>query len=380
MIAQLEGSVLKWARKRAGLSREDLAEKLKVPFETVDDWEINGKIAFGQAQALAESTYTPFGFLFLAEPPEEKLPVSDFRRTHEGGSDRPSANLLEVLYSAQRKQEWYREYALQNQIEPVSFVGALTPKVPPVEAAAAIRSTLHLDKAFSERTKSWEDALRGVIEIVENSGILVLRAGYAAGSTHRSLAVDEFRGFALADRHAPLIFINGADALAAQLFTLAHELVHIWLGESGVSNLEGTYAEHNIVEKYCNEVAAELLVPSDQLRKLWRKSEPPIREVERLSRTFKVSRVVIARRARDAGFISPATYRSFFSRETAAVQKGNGGQYYQVQQSQNSRRFSTALIMETREGRTLHHDAMKLLGIKKDETFRKFAHSLNLDL
>jgi Zn-dependent peptidase ImmA (M78 family)/transcriptional regulator with XRE-family HTH domain len=376
---ELQPTVLKWARERAQLSLAALAEKLNTSIGRVAEWEGNGRILFSEVQHLAEKTHTPVGFLFLKQPPDQGLPISDFRRvaTNEEVLP-PSPDLLDVLHAAQRRQNWYREYQISHQEKPLAFVDSVTVDSSVKKTAATIRDTLKIGPVVTQTAENREETLRQTIEAVEVGGILVLRAGYAGGYTHRTLSVDEFRGFALSDPYAPLVFINGADALSAQLFTLAHEIAHIWLGESAVSNLDQTYPGNNPIEVFCNQVAAEVLVPMDTMRIAWRHLSDYEQEIELLSRRFKVSRIVIARRARDAQFLSQERYSRLFAEEMQHAHKGTGGNYYQNEQYQNSKRFSVALLQDTKNGRTLYHDAMQLLGIKKQATFRKYAENLQL--
>jgi Zn-dependent peptidase ImmA (M78 family) len=377
---ELQPKVLRWARKRVGLSPEDLARKLAVEPEKITEWEETGRISFPEVERLADKTYTPIGFLFLKKPPKETLPVSDFRHVGSIGATKPpSPDLLDVFHNAQLRQNWYREYLIANGEKPLSFVGKATLQTPPKNTAADIRDTLGIGTPIEGTHATWEDALRHMIEALEDKGILVLRTGYAGGYTHRKLSVDEFRGFALADEYAPLVFINGADAPTAQMFTLAHEVAHIWLGESAVFNLEQTYPGGSNIESYCNQVAAEVLVPTDDIKLSWNRSRGHEAEIERLSKKYAVSRIVVARRARDAGFITKDQYSSFFGREMRLAQRSKGGNYYLNTQYQNSRRFSVALLRDARTGNTLYHDAMHLLGIKKQATFRKYAESLQME-
>ncbi len=362
------------------MNEQALADKLKVSVEAVKDWEATGSIPFPCVEQLAEVTFTPFGFLFLPEPPEEKLPINDFRRVH--GTDvrkPPSPDLLDVIYQCQRRQQWYRDYLISRGENRNPLVGKSTLKTPFEETAKDIRDTLKIGSALTANVQEWDEALRLSIENIESAGILVNRLGFAGGYTKRKLSVEEFRGFALCDDYAPLVFVNGADIPAAQMFTLAHEVAHIWIGASGVFNLDETYADAGDIETYCNRVAAEVLVPMSKFKAAWKTACDSTGEIERLAKKFRVSRVVIARRARDAGYVAGGHYHTLYNSEVNAAKKASGGNYYLSKPYQASRRFSVALIRDTRDGRTLFRDAMQLLGIKKQDTFEKYAQSLQLE-
>jgi Zn-dependent peptidase ImmA (M78 family)/transcriptional regulator with XRE-family HTH domain len=380
MKMQLQPKVLKWVRERARLGTAQLAKKIGVQEKRIKQWEETGELSEAAARRLAQRTYAPYGYLFLQQPLDERLPISDFRRVSQTSSRRPTPDLLDVLYQAKRRQNWYRDYLVGNFEEPLPFVGKATLQTPPVTVAKDIRNTIGIGPKLTASCQDWEDAMRCHIEATEQARILVLRSSVVEGNTRRPLSVDEFRGFALSDKYAPLIFINGADARSAQMFTLAHEVAHIWLGESGISNLERTYPPGNAIEKYCNSLAAEVLLPLEVIRSEWRQNAILENEVSRLSHKYKISRIVVARRARDAQFITEQTYVRFYEREMAfsAARKSGGGDYYLNEQLLNSRRFSAAIIQDAYEGRTLYQDAMNLLGIKKEDTFRKFAESLQI--
>jgi Zn-dependent peptidase ImmA (M78 family) len=179
-----------------------------------------------------------------------------------------------------------------------------------------------------------------------------------------------------------LVFINGADTKAAQTFTLAHELAHLWIGQSGVTDATIRQAPSRQTERWCNQVAAEFLVPLAVLRTDYQKSNQLDREVSRLSRRFKVSSLVILRRIHDAGFISKPVFAEAFDAELDRLRdraKGSGGNFYLTQSVRASKRFTRALLASTLEGQTLYRDAMRLLGVSKVETLHKLGHSLSVE-
>lgn len=204
-------------------------------------------------------------------------------------------------------------------------------------------------------------------------------SGVVGNNNRRKLDPGEFRGFALSDPLAPLVFINGADAKAAQMFTLAHELAHVWLGVSALSNVEPTSTPTHTIEDWCNRVAAETLVPVAALRQQYRAVPDLPEEARRLAGVFKVSTLVVLRRLHDAGALSRPEMWAAYEQEVArllALPRGSGGDFYLTQAARVSKRFARALVTSTLEGRTLYRDAFRLLGFSKLETFRELGRSV----
>ncbi len=366
------------------MSPDELATEIGATLEEVEHWEATGEIDLDLVPKFAEKAKLPFGYLFLPEPPPNKLNISDFRRIAGEEPPPPTRRLLSVLYRCQRRQRWYREYLIRHGSLPLPFVGSVTVKTPIADAAAGIASTVQIGAKYNRTADTWEETISRSIENIETAGIIVSRVSYSDDYTHNTLSVTEFRGFALSDAYAPLIFINGADAPSAQMFTLAHEVAHIWLGESAVSNLDKTYSGPNEIELFCNAVAAEILIPSEVLKEQWNTENPDGVEVSRLSRAFRVSKIVIARRARDAGLVSKAYYDKIYEAQmlafVAAKSKIEFGNYYNIKPFEASRRLSAAIIADTRDGRTMYREAMSLLGIKTSDGLLKYAQKMQMSL
>ena len=191
--------------------------------------------------------------------------------------------------------------------DPLPFVGSATPASAVESTAEKMRAALGLDLDQRRALPTWTEALRRFIEQADALGVLVMTSGIVGNNTHRKLDPGEFRGFALADDLAPLVFINGANSKAAQMFTLAHELTHIWLGESALSDVEPISAPSDAIEAWCNRLAAELLVPVASLREEFRETETLSNEIKRLARLYKVSTLVVLRRVFDFGAIDRDT-------------------------------------------------------------------------
>ena len=376
----IQPELLRWACERAGLASADLEHK----FPLFSAWERgDAQPTLKQVEAFAKATYTPVGYLFLQEPPVEKVPIPDFRTVDNQYVGHPSPNLLDTIYVCQQRQEWYRNHARSMGETPLAFVGSATLRDDIVETAARIRSALGFDLNERRQMPTWTDALRHFIEQADERGVLVMCNGVVYNNNYRHLDPEEFRGFAMADDLAPLVFINGADTKAAQMFTLAHELAHIWLGQSAVSDSQPTVVPEQHVELWCNQVAAELLVPIKLMAQEFDGTATLSDEVSRLARRFKVSALVVLRRIYDTGGLSRQQFWDAYKAEIQrlrAIPRGTGGNFYLTQAARLSKRFAAALVASTLEGQTRYNDAFRMLGFAKQATFKELGRSLGVGL
>lgn len=375
----VKSELLHWATERAGLPPESLEDR----FPRFREWEEGvTQPTLKQLEAFAKATRTPLGFFFLSEPPEEQMPLPDFRTARNVPINRPSPDLLETIYICQQRQEWYREHARSQHADPVQGIASTTTSVDVVTAARTIRETIGISPEERRLFPTWTEALRALIQRADEFGILVMVSGIVGSNTSRTLDASEFRGFALSDTLAPLIFVNGADTKAGQMFTLAHEIAHLWLGQSGVSNSEpGVVADENHVEQWCNRVAAEMLVPLESFQADYDQRADIQNEVNRLARIFKVSTLVIIRRMHDAGGLSANKMWVLYQAELKRlqeIQRGSGGDFYRTQGVRTGHRFTKALITSALEGQTLHRDALHMLGFSSFDTFKKLALKLGI--
>lgn len=383
---EISPATLRWAYERAGYSKDDLVRR----FPKLDQW-LRGqdRPTLKQLEQFAQATHAPLGYFFLSEPPDEPVPIPDFRTMRGEAVRRPSPDLLDTIYICQQRQEWYREYAQITGERPFPFVGKARIRDDVVQAAGRMRDALAFDLNERQQMRTWEEALRRFIEQAENLGVLVMVNGVVGSNNTRKLDPQEFRGFALADDLAPLVFINGADTKAAQMFTLAHELAHLWLGESALTDLDarnpalrdprrGRVGE---VENWCNRVAAELLAPLDVVRRELRRGEPPREAMDRLARRFKVSTLVVLRRLHDAGALPRDRFWQEYDAEVErlmSIPRSAGGSFYLTTAARVSKRFARAVVASTWEGRSTFTEAFRLLGFKKMSTFRELGQSVGV--
>lgn len=375
----VKSDLISWARERSGLTINALVKR----FPKFREWERGEALTLRQLEALAKTTSTPLGYFFLPEPPEERLPIPDFRTVPGSQVRRPSPNLLETVQTMQQRQGWMRDFLIEQGQEPLAFIGSVTLQDDPDQVASKIRAVLSLPNDWARREPTWTEALRALREEAEDAGILVVINGVVGNSTRRKLDVNEFRGFVLADQYAPLIFINGADARAAQMFTLAHELAHLWIGRGGVFNFHEMQPANDEVELFCNRAAAEFLVPAAELRASWAEAQEADEPFQFLARHFKVSPLVAARRSLDLGLLAQRDffefYREYQEDERRQRRKSSGGDFYATQGARVGERFANAVFRAVKEGRLLYRDAYRLTGLY-GKTFDRYAELLGFRL
>ena len=368
--------LVRWARERADLAVADLSRR----FPKLEAWERGEeRPTFKQLEAFGRATHVPFGYFFLPEPPEERVPIPDFRTVADRGLERPSPDLLDTIYAMQRRQWWLQESLLDEEAEPLVFVGSARLSDSPAAVGREMRRIIGFGDGWAAEVRTWQEAVSRLRQAVEKLGVMAVINGVVGNNTHRKLDVQEFRGFALYDTHAPLIFVNGAGARSAQMFTLAHELAHVWLGREGVSGFEDLFPAGSQIEEFCDKAAAEFLVPERELKDCWRDAKRAERPFEDLARRFKVSPIVAGRRAMDLRLVDREAlfsfYRTYIAEERRRSKGPGGGDFYNNQNTRVGALFATHVIRAAIEGRVGFKEAYDLTGLRGG-AFQEYAERL----
>lgn len=377
MAARVDVSpaVLTWALEVTGADPEGLESRFNIA-----GW-LGREVAptLKQLQSFATAAGVPFGYLLLSHPPEWALPIADFR---EGFADArpPSADLLAVIRMSQRRQEWYREHAMTLGAEELPFVGSAA-DMAPEDAAARIRAALGFE--VSERSGTWRDARKYLLRSFEEIGGLTVATSMVGNNTHRPLNENEFRGFTLVDPIAPLVFVNTRQSLNGQIFTLAHELAHVWRGTSRIGNEEPRSEGQSEVERWCNAVASEVLVPRDELRSHYAavSGASLTQALDELARTFRCGTLVVLQALHRTGIRRINDFATAYDDEVDRLRRfteksDDGGNFYYIQPYRIGERLSRALIADALEGRTPMTEALRLMSLKSVSVFDSYARRL----
>ena len=368
-------NIITWALARAGYDVTDFSRKY--PNLKVDRW-LHGERqrTVKQLEDFSKKVHVPFGYLFLDEPPNETIGFPFFRTGHLAPSYQVSPNVYDTILDLSRRQDWLREYLQQLEVEQLDYVGRFDVHTPVDRFVQDLRKTLNLKAGWTLACPTWEDTLNVLIDAIERIGIIVVQNGVVGNNTHRSIPVNECRGFVLVDDYVPFLFVNNSDAKAAQLFTLVHELAHVWLGQSAGFNQDQLLPADDPIESLCDRVAAEFLVPANILRGVW----TGIEDIRLLSTRFKVSTVVIARRALDLGMISKAQFFAFYNQYMEAVRtkkekSSGGGDFYRTNKRRVSPIFASYVDSAVKSGAITYQDAFKLTGLYGD-VYTKYCQNL----
>lgn len=366
--------LLTWASERSGTHWEALLRR----FSGLSHWA-NGsrQPTISQLTSFAAATQVAVGQLLLPEPPAEELPLPDFRTQGNVSSGRPSGDLLDVIYDSQIRQSWYRDYAASEQLTAADWVGSRPEGVS--EATKRLSYAMEATRGLPNQPR---EALKVLTDLAEAHGILVMASGVVGNNTRRRLSVAEFRGFVIADERAPLIFLNAADSLRAQVFTLVHEMAHLLRRESAVSSADPAAAKSPAAEWWCNRVAAEFLVPAARLATAVESARASGNLIEILRLHFPVSATVAMIRAHELDLIGRRQLDEELERggdRAIAATRKAGGNFYNTQGRRLGQRFPRAVVTSVREGRLAFLDGMRLLGLKNERTYDRFAAHLEAE-
>lgn len=372
--------VLEWAQRRSGRDASEIRER----FVKWDHWLTEEQHpTFSDVEKIANFTRVPVGYLFLTEPPQEELPIPDFR-VGRGAAENPSDDLLETIYLNQLRQGWYEDYLAEiGDDDPLPFVGSARDFSVEIAARAIIDA---LDYGISKRLtmRSIDEARAHLIRAFEASGGLVVLNSMVANNTYRKLDINEFRGFTLHSLVAPLVFINGADTKRGQVFSLLHEFAHVWRGESGVSAGGDPLVDRDTdTERWCDAVAAEIAVPEDDLRGAFDDRADITDELDRLGDRYRCSTLVVLIRLRDLSIVPREAFSDLYRAEVERLlalidgkPSSGSGNFYYNQPFRIGRTLSRAIIRDTQRGNTSMTEALRLMSFKRAPMFDKYAEQL----
>lgn len=374
-------AMITWARHRSRLAPEILNER----FPALSDWESGTQSpTHKQAQAFANAVYVPLDHLMLPEPPEEPDLIPDRRTAACDRFGKPGPNLIDMVAICRDRQQWYREFVLAHGPQELPFIGCLSLDMPPESAAEVLRN--HLEFGLEERRQfsNWSDSLRHILTRADSIGVLAMVSGIVLSNPHRLLDITEFSGFALTDTLAPLVFVNGSEIKAVQMFNLVRELVHLWLGVSALSEsaLIPAPSRHK-QEVWCSQVAMEFLMPLAAVRAELIEDEKLALAMGRLARRFKVSTLIVLRRLLDVQVIDRPLFEETWANERhrlieAGRKRGRGGNFYTQTVARIGPRFTRALMESTFAGKTEQREALRMVGISKAGTLTELGRSLGL--
>lgn len=365
-------SVLEWAIKRAGVSAESIHKK-------AEQW-VSGKArpTFKQAVDIAKTLQIPFGYLWLKEPPKEQEIIPDLRTIGNGGLAQIPLELKTVVNDVKQKQEWFKEYAKTNGILKCEAIGRFKGSDDTQEIADDVTARLEIQDLVGSGCDK-DRMLKNLIEKIEKLGILVMRNSILRGNTKKKLNLDTFRGFAIFDEFAPLIFINTNDSKAGQIFTLMHEVAHLWIGQSGISDLD--IRENNKIELACNEIAAKILMPKTKIQKAFREFDDD-RWLECIADRFSVSTLAVLNRLRSLSLLAPRRYQELYNAELERLSRIpktrlSGAPPPEVMvRVRNGYLFTFVVTSSVLSGDETYTNGASLLGFKNTDLINKVAKEI----
>ena len=255
----------------------------------------------------------------------------------------------------------------ENELDGPTFIGSYKDSTDVNEIVQEIRKILDLSIDWAFALPTPDKAVVELAKRIENVGCYINFQSFVGNQSQRKIPVEDCRGFVLVDKKAPFIFINNNDSKNAQVFTLIHEFAHILIDFSAGVGLNFDEID-NGKEDICDQVAANLLVDADTLRSMWNIG------ITKLSRKFKVSGIVIARRAMDLGLLTREEFFVFYKRakDLRPVQKKDsvGGNFYTTALHRIGYSFLVHIRNAIKSNQLLYRDAYALTGFSGN-TFNK---------
>ena len=359
--------VFSWAVARAGFAPNDVLSK----YPKFLQWTSGETFAtVKQLKDFSQKFHFPFGYFFLNDIPHAEHLIPFFRASEEE-SARENLYIQELTSILSERQDWVSEYLRENDAGKNPAVGLYTKENNAKKIKSGILDFLGLEDTWQSKLKNPEQAIKKMISLLEANNVFVTFSSVVNFDTHRPIPVKLCRGFCLIDDFAPFIFVNSSDSKNAQLFTLAHELAHIFISFSAGFGDFGAEEITNDREKLCDKVAAEFLVPEYLLLEKSKSSTD-----EELCAFFKVSNIVILRRKLDCGLISRDIFFKEYNKLSAYKRSGgSGGDFYKSARNRIGEKFIRCLSNAIIERKITPLEAYRLAGVNGN-VFTKLAHGV----
>jgi len=369
--------MLRWAREKAGLSQEEAAQKLALRSKTgasmmIDNFEKG--VAFPTPKKLIEIAKLyrrPLITFYLQTPPAEAPKGEDFRTLPDAPSPKENANLDALIRDVYVRQNIVREALFDAETAVnLDFVGSINNQENPTEVVRKVTSKCNISVNEYRSTADAHEAFNYLRKKIESCGIYVLLIGNL-GSHHSNIPVEIFRGIAISDKYAPFIVVNDNDSKYAWSFTLLHELAHIFLGKSGVSNIR---TDSN-VEKFCNDVASQILLNDSDFNSFGITEDIEIDKIIEVasakSSEFNLSATMITYRAYSNGLITldqwfqtAAHFRKAWHESKKVQESKGGGSYYITKKHKTGAALINTVKRSILDGVMTQTKAGKVLGVK----------------
>jgi Zn-dependent peptidase ImmA (M78 family)/transcriptional regulator with XRE-family HTH domain len=397
MIGQeipVNNDILKWARDEANLSLEEAASRAGIKELKREGLEASDRLAIWesgdekptlrQLEQIAKAYRRPLLTFFLSKPPRSETILKDYRTIGDRPIEKSSPEFNALRRQIEALQKEIRRLVEKEGNKPIELIGSPIHIDNPSEFARLIHTKLSFTFENQQSVLDSDHLFSVIRERLDAIGIFVIRQG-DLGSYHSKIIVEEFRGLAISDPYAPFIVINPNDTPPALVFSLVHELAHLWLGESSISNYNTFEVEKNVYqtaanhlaryqqrERFCNGVAAEFLVPRSNLLEAWRNEYGETDDIiKAISLKFKVSRIVIARRLLEFDKITSDDYWDLYKqwkyerRERQKEEEGGPGYYIRIKSKFGIKLLHT-VIESAKKGKISYNEASRLLNVKVD--------------
>lgn len=375
--------MLKWARENAGLEAsevKDFEEKFILSLEEGDLCKISLKVA----NKISKIYGVSFHRFNLAPPEQKSSDIPDFRNLPAAKIKKYSSSLRKIINTLKTRQEWLSRYFKEEELEPLSFIKVYKESSNPQDIANDIieyffRSREKYKKFYREKDKknpkdkkkTKERFLTTFIDKLGQHGIIVVKCNGMGDSF--KIELKEARGFALADKRAPFIFIHSADCIRPQIFTLMLELAHLFIGKEGVS---GEINQGNEEENFCYQIASRVLLSDKDLTESLKGETIDLDCINKISNKFFISKQSILLRLKERNLISDSEFKNSWEeikKEIKAYlkdkqQKENiGGDLYNVFFSRTNKTFVNIVYSAYRSGSITGSQASTFLDKKTDQ-------------